>query len=194
MAKLDALANINASSIGSKDRPDSVLYVDISSVKTGAVEQITAFSFAEAPGRARRRVQHGDIIWSCVRPNRRSYALIWEPDENLVVSTGFAVISASAVPFSFLYFATTTDDFVGYLEQNATGAAYPAVIASVFENALVLLPTATVVKEFNDFALPKLQQMETLKMQNVELAKARDLLLPKLMTGQIEVSRIPLPT
>lgn len=193
MAKLDALANINASSIGSKDRPDSVLYVDISSVKTGAVEQITAFSFAEAPGRARRRVQHGDIIWSCVRPNRRSYALIWEPDENLVVSTGFAVISASAVPFSFLYFATTTDDFVGYLEQNATGAAYPAVIASVFENALVLLPTATVVKEFNDFALPKLQQMETLKMQNVELAKARDLLLPKLMSGQIDVSRIPLP-
>ncbi|TAM63216.1 MAG: restriction endonuclease subunit S [Rhodanobacter sp.] len=194
MVKLSELADINASSIGSNDQPDSVLYVDISSVSTGTIEQATPYLFAEAPGRAKRRVHHGDIIWSCVRPNRRSYALIWEPDDNLVVSTGFAVVSARNVPFSLLYFAITTDDFAGYLEQNATGAAYPAVTASAFENASVLLPTATAMKDFDDCALPTLQQMETLKAQNVELAKARDLLLPKLMSGQLDVSRIVLPT
>ena len=193
VATLSDLAAINASTIGSKNQPDSLLYVDISSVQTGTIGQITPFSFAEAPGRARRRVHHGDIIWSCVRPNRRSYALIWEPDENLVVSTGFAVISEAGAPFSYLYCAATTDDFVGYLEQNATGATYPAVTAKVFEAAPVLRPAAKVMTEFDDCVLPMLQQMETLKTQNFERAKARDLLLPKLMSGQLDVSRVELP-
>lgn len=190
---LGDLAGINARSIGSKEQPNSLLYVDISSVQTGTIGQITPFLFAEAPGRARRLVRHGDIIWSCVRPNRRSYALIWEPDEDLVVSTGFAVISATDAPFSYLYCAATTDDFVGYLEQNATGATYPAVTAKVFEAAPVLQPAPNVMKEFDDCVLPMLQQMETLKAQNLELAKARDLLLPKLMSGQLDVSRVTLP-
>lgn len=190
---LSDLADINASSIGAKERPESVLYVDISSVATGTIEKVTPYLFTEAPGRARRRVCHGDVIWSCVRPNRRSYALIWEPDENLVVSTGFAVISAKDVPFSYLYFVATTDNFVGYLEQNATGAAYPAVTAKVFETASALRPEPKVMKEFDDCVLPMLQQMETLKTQNIELAKARDLLLPTLMSGQLDVSRVQLP-
>jgi hypothetical protein len=44
----------------------------------------------------RRRAAHDGIIWSCVRPNRQLYALIWQPGEWLVASTGFAVLSASA--------------------------------------------------------------------------------------------------
>lgn len=190
---LASVAAINARSIGARDKPDALLYIDISSVSTGLIGTVTPYAFAEAPGRARRRVVHGDVIWSCVRPNRRSYALIWEPDEKLVASTGFAVISATAVPFSHLYFTTTTDAFVGHLEQNATGAAYPAVTAKVFEEAEILVPDVDVLAAFDAVALPQLEQMETLKQQNAKLAQARDLLLPKLMSGQIDVSGIALP-
>lgn len=190
---LDSVADVNARTITVKDRPDSVLYIDISSVTPGQIENVTPYAFQEAPGRARRRVTHGDVIWSCVRPNRRSYALIWEPDEKLVASTGFAVISATETPFSYLYFAITTDDFVGYLEQNATGAAYPAVIAKTFENAAILIPHQSTLAEFDRHTRPMLEQIEVLKSQNRKLAKARDLLLPKLMSGQLDVSRIPLP-
>ena len=190
---LASVAAINARSIGSRDKPDALLYIDISSVSTGLIGTVTPYAFAEAPGRARRRVVHGDVIWSCVRPNRRSYALIWEPDEKLVASTGFAVISATATPFSYLYFTTTTDAFVGHLEQNATGAAYPAVTAKVFEEAEILVPGADVLAAFDAVVLPQLEQMETLKQQNQQLAQARDLLLPKLMSGQLDVSGIALP-
>ncbi len=190
---LASVAAINARSIGSRDKPDALLYIDISSVSTGLIGTVTPYAFAEAPGRARRRVVHGDVIWSCVRPNRRSYALIWEPDEKLVASTGFTVISATATPFSYLYFTTTADAFVGHLEQNATGAAYPAVTAKVFEEAEILVPGADVLAAFDAVVLPQLEQMETLKQQNQQLAQARDLLLPKLMSGQLDVSGIALP-
>jgi len=191
--KLSSIADVNKRSIGAKDRPDSILYIDISSVTPGLIGAVTPFAFANAPGRARRRVGHGDVIWSCVRPNRRSYALIWEPNEKLVASTGFAVLSASHVPFSYLYFATTTDDFVGYLEQNATGAAYPAVIAKTFEDADILVPDSSSLESFDRLVLPMLENTETLKAQNISLARARDLLLPRLMSGQLDVSSIRLP-
>lgn len=190
---LSSIADVNRRSIGTKDRPDSILYIDISSVTPGLIGEVTPFSFADAPGRARRRVRHGDVIWSCVRPNRRSYALIWEPDEKLVVSTGFAVLSASMVPASYLYLATTADNFIGYLEQNATGAAYPAVTAKTFEDADILVPDSSTLEAFDRFVLPIMEQMEALKSQNIGMATARDLLLPKLMSGQLDVSGISLP-
>ncbi|WP_374353727.1 restriction endonuclease subunit S [Limnohabitans sp.] len=190
---LASVADVNARSIGARDRPDSVLYIDISTVSTGLIGEVTPYAFADAPGRARRRVVHGDVIWSCVRPNRRSYALIWEPDERLVASTGFAVLSATGVPFSYLYFTTTTDTFVGHLEQNATGAAYPAVTAKTFEDAEILVPDGDTLAAFDHSVLPQLEQTEFLKQQNRALAQARDLLLPKLMSGQLDVSGIRLP-
>ena len=190
---LSSVAEVNARSIGTKGRPDSILYIDISSVTPGLIDSVTPYIFADAPGRARRRVIHGDVIWSCVRPNRRSYALIWEPDERLVASTGFAVISATKVPFSYLYITTTEDNFVGYLEQNATGAAYPAVTAKTFEEAKIVVPDPDTLASFEVIVLPMLEQMEALKLQNRNLTYARNILLPKLMAGELDVSGIPLP-
>lgn len=191
--KLSSVANVNDRTIGAKNRPDSIRYIDISSVTPGTIGEVSSYNFVDAPGRARRLVKHGDLIWSCVRPNRRSYALIWEPDEKLVVSTGFAVLSALSVPFSYLYFSATTDDFVSHLEQNATGATYPAVTAKTFEEAEIVVPDPDLLESFDALVLPMLKQMETLKLQNVSLTCARDLLLPKLMSGQVDVINIPLP-
>ena len=47
-----------------------------------------------------------------------------EPDELDVVSTGFTVITATSVPFTWLHMFVTTDNFVGHLVNHATGAGY----------------------------------------------------------------------
>src|SRR5205085_4098846 len=110
------------------------LYVDISSVSTNQIEQVTTYTSDEAPGRARRHVQHGDIIWSSVRPGNRAYSLIYDPPKNLIVSTGFAVIRPNiTMPFSFLFFAVTSNAFVDQMTMVAKGAAYPATSFDDFE-------------------------------------------------------------
>jgi type I restriction enzyme S subunit len=144
---------VNRASLSTKDKPDEIQYVDIASVETGIVLGASKMFYVDAPGRARRLVQHGDVIWSCVRPNRRSYALLWEPDANLIVSTGFAVLTASGVPFSYLYLATTSDEFVAYLTNRATGAAYPAVSGKDFEEAPLLCPSSEVLQSFHEQCL-----------------------------------------
>lgn len=178
---------VNKASLSTKDKPEEIQYVDIASVETGVILGATKMHYADAPGRARRLVQHGDVIWSCVRPNRRSYALMWEPDQDVVVSTGFAVLTASSVPFSYLYFATTSDEFVAYLTNRATGAAYPAVSGKDFEEAPLLCPSPEVLQNFHEQCLPMLELRSKLIRQNAYLTEARDALLPKVMSGELSV-------
>ncbi len=182
--RISEIADVNRETLpGTFD--GEIEYIDISSVTPGNINETTPYSFREAPSRARRVVQHGDIIWSCVRPNRKSYAVIWQPAPNLIASTGFAVIRPRTVPTSFLIQATTTDSFVGYLGNHARGVAYPAVVAGDFERAEVLVSRSSLIDAFNEQAEPLLAQTHTLRLQNQKLRAARDLLLPRLMSGEL---------
>lgn len=184
--RLSDVAEVNRESLPSS-YDDVIDYVDISSVTPGSINETTRYDFRDAPSRARRVVKHGDIIWSCVRPNRRSYAVIWQPTSTIVASTGFAVITPTALPTAFLLQATTTDSFVGYLENHARGVAYPAVVAGDFERAEILVPRATLVGAFNEQSEPLLSQANMLRLQNRKLSAARDLLLPRLMNGEVAI-------
>ena len=185
--KLKDVADVNRAQINARTAPDELHYIDISSVSPGQIDSITTYAFADAPGRARRIVQHGDMLWSCVRPNRRSHAQVMHPAADTIASTGFAVLTATKVPFTFLYFATTTDDFVTFLTNNATGAAYPAVSGATFEKAELLIPPAPLLKKFGDATIPTAAEIHTLQRQIQNLRRTRDLLLPRLLSGQIEV-------
>ena len=187
--KISDIAVVNRAQINAKNAPDELHYIDIASVSPGQIVYVTTYAFADAPGRARRVVQHGDVLWSCVRPNRRSHAPVLHPETNTIASTGFAVLTAKAVPFTFLYFATTTDDFVGYLTNNASGAAYPAVTATTFEKADLLIPSAPLLKKFGDVTIPLSEQIHTLQRQTANLRRTRDLLLPRLLSGQVTLSK-----
>ena len=183
---LREIAKVNRASMG-RSFDGKIDYIDIASVTPGQINETTHYDFKEAPSRARRILQHGDIIWSCVRPNRKSHAVIWRPSPYLIASTGFAVITPMSVPTSYLLQATTTTDFVGYLENHAKGAAYPAVVADDFERALILVPSKAILDVFNDFAEPLFEQCYFLRQQNLKLRTARDLLLPRLMSVEVIV-------
>jgi len=184
---LKTIADVNEKNINSQNPPTEIEYIDISSVSTGSIDKKTIVLFDRAPSRAQRIVQNDDIIWSTVRPNRRSYAFVISPRENTVVSTGFAVLSAKKVPATFLYLSTTTDDFVNHLASVATGAAYPAVKPKDFEDSELLIPSKKLLNQFNDFAYPAFKQINNLRLLNINLSEARDLLLPRLMSGELAV-------
>jgi|GEM_PF-125160 len=186
--KLSAVAEVNRAQINARSAPEELHYIDISSVSPGQIDSITTYALTDAPGRARRIVQHGDVLWSCVRPNRRSHAQVMHPEPATIASTGFAVLTATKVPFTFLYFATTTDDFVAYLTNNATGAAYPAVTAPTFEKAELLIPSAALLKKFGDATIPMAEEIHTLQLKIQNLRLTRDLLLPRLLSGQLDLS------
>ncbi|WP_067864727.1 restriction endonuclease subunit S [Neptuniibacter marinus] len=187
--KLEDVADVNPESIKPKSAPEQIHYIDIKSVSTGKIDEVRTLSFSEAPSRARRIVRDQDVIWATVRPNRRQFSYICKPIENTIASTGFAVLRAKNIPASYLYFFTTTDSFTSYLVNHASGAAYPAVNTSDFNNADILLPSDGILAQFDNAVKETLILSENLKRKNENLRKQRDLLLPKLISGQIDLSQ-----
>jgi type I restriction enzyme S subunit len=182
------VASINRSQISTRTAPDELHYIDIASVSPGRIDTVTTYRFDDAPGRARRVIAHGDVLWSCVRPNRRSHAMVMHPAPDTIASTGFAVLTPKSVPSSYLYHAVTTDEFVAYLTNSATGAAYPAVTAETFAKAVVVLPEAALLERFAALTTPMAEQRHTLQSKIANLRRTRDLLLPRLLSGQITPS------
>lgn len=73
------------------------------------------------------------------------------------------------------------------LEGRAGGTTYKEINKSTFRNMDILMPTRRLMEEFNDFALEMVRQIRVLKKQSEKLRQARDLLLPRLMSGEIAV-------
>lgn len=185
--KVRDVADINSSALPKNYKGDFIDYVDLGSVRCGHIETRTRYNLNEAPGRAKRCAKDGDIIWGMVRPNLKAYALVTNPKETDVFSTGFAVLSAKKVPYSYLYCAVTQEEFVGYLVNATNGAAYPAVKPVHFEVADILKPDDKVLEQFHSVADSIYRKKEALENQNHNLRESRDLILPKLMSGEVEV-------
>ena len=139
--RLEDVADINARSINSSFLHKTINYIDISAVGSGVLTNVTEYEITKAPGRARRLVSDGDTILSTVRPNRRSFLYIKNPEENTVASTGFVVLTPKKETDSrFLYYLVTRQQFTNYLDSNTKGSAYPAVGPEIITDAEVLVP------------------------------------------------------
>lgn len=79
------------------------------------------------------------------------------------------------------------------LEQFNSGASVPTLDRKTVHQASVLLPPSEVVEQFDVRIQPFFDQIDTLKSGVEAASKVRDLLLPKLMSGQLDVSGISLP-
>ena len=104
-------------------------YVDISSVNlVEGIQRIEPIEFEKAPSRARRLVRHGDTIVSTVRTYLKAIAPVRHPVENMVVSTGFAVIRPDqTMNPDFLGYFIQSEGFVGEVVSKSTGVSYPAI-------------------------------------------------------------------
>ena len=143
--KLGGVVEINPESV-SKDYPYSEIeYIDISSVGSGTLINTTKIPINEAPSRAKRIVKDGDTILSTVRPNRRSFLFIKNPNQNTIVSTGFAVLRPTKkINRRYLYYSITHQPFTDYLTATAKGAAYPAVDTDIIAEAIIpIFPLST---------------------------------------------------
>ena len=67
------------------------------------------------------------------------------------------------------------------------GAAVPSMTVKILDSMDVVIPSDTLFEQFDDAAQVFFQRIAVLRKQNEELGQARDRLLPKLMSGELEV-------
>lgn len=85
----------------------------------------------------------------------------------------------------FLYcsLVETIDQF----KSRAVGAVFDAIIRDTFKLIPFVVPDKTIISEFTETIVPIFRQIDNLIKQNQKLQQARDILLPRLMNGEITV-------
>lgn len=94
----------------------------------------------------------------------------------------------AAYLFSTLY----TDKFFAFMVAGSKGTKMPRGDKQQIMTYPVVVPAESELEEFNAIAFPVLEQLNSNKAENKRLSALRDALLPKLMSGEIDISAIDL--
>ncbi len=73
-------------------------------------------------------------------------------------------------------------------KQVATGATFPEISRGSFKKIDILKPESNLVERFEKIVKPMYEKIQTLQAQNQTLRRTRDLLLPRLISGQLSVA------
>jgi type I restriction enzyme, S subunit len=151
--RLKFSATINDDALPETTSPDFEFeYVDISSVSSvDGIISTEHLIFEGAPSRARRKVRHGDTIVSTVRTYLRAIAPIKHPPQQLVVSTGFAVVRPRNIDPAFMAYALRESAFVESLVSRSVGVSYPAVNPSELGDIPIPIPRLAEQQSIADF-------------------------------------------
>ncbi len=136
-----------------KDFKDDISYIDIGSINNNnnSIETYNNFKIKNAPSRAKRILNHGDILFSTVRPNLKNIAIFDMYTENTAIgSTGFCIIrvNESLVNNKYIFNVVKNKRLTGYLVKIAEGASYPAVKDSDIKSIKISIPPLSLQNEF----------------------------------------------
>lgn len=140
--KLKFVATINDETLPeTTDEDYSIEYIEISDVKSGiGIINTTNYSFKDAPSRARRIVKKGDVIVSTVRTYLKSIAKVESIIENLIASTGFAVIRSRKIDSNYVGYLFYSEQLIGEIISHSTGVSYPAINATQLGDFFIPIP------------------------------------------------------
>jgi type I restriction enzyme S subunit len=144
--KIGDVCTINQFSYSKNDNWSEIKYLDTGSVIKGFIEETQCLNpgVDKVPSRARRKVKHNSIIYSMVRPNQEHYALLKQPHEYQLVSTGFSVLDAeeSQILPEYLYYALTLPETTNYFQALAeqSVSTYPTLALTDLESFEFTMP------------------------------------------------------
>ena len=151
----------------------------------------TIITYDEKPSRANMQPKENTVWFAKMKNSRKLIRVSNESKDivnNYIFSTGFAGLECDK---SLNYIWTIISDlqFDDLKNSMATGTTQEAINNGVINNIPLLIPTGDILKKFENITKSIFNLIAKNDNENIKLAEMRDLLLPKLMSGEI---RIPL--
>lgn len=143
----------------------------------GSAEDVTSNKF---------RFVEGDILFGKIRPyfHKVGFALT----DGITSSDAIVMRPTHEKFFAYLLMTASSDHFVKMVSQTVKeGSKMPRANWDVMQQYPVFIPPDSVLIAFSEFIENTVKQLKALALQNQKLQQARDLLLPRLMNGEIPV-------
>ncbi len=143
------------------------------------------------------KFENGDTLFARITPSLENgkTGLVQCLDEGEIGlgSTEFIVLRGRKVGSAFTYCLARSEDFRGNAIASMSGASgRQRVRNECFDSYLLAVPPTRLVQQFEGLAEPMIAEVSARSVQARSLVELRDLLLPKLVTGQIDVSTLDL--
>ena len=125
----------------------------------------------------------GTVLFS----SRAPIGYIAIADGEVTTNQGFkSVVPNSNIGTAFVYFFLK--NALPTIENMASGSTFKEISGSAMRTVPAIIPDDESLQEFADFCEPLFQQQRTLEAENRYLTALRDSLLPKLMSGELDIS------
>lgn len=173
------------------EKGKEIWYVPMSSLSETGMTANT-IDFEQRTKHTNVKFKKNDVLLAritpCLENGKTGYAYFLTDDEIACGSTEFIVLRGNRLPSEFVYCLARSYPFRENAIKSMTGSSgRQRVQNSCFDKYLVPLPPAHILDEFVEVVQHNFGQIRNLMAQNTKLAKARDLLLPKLMNGELAV-------
>ncbi|MDO6423455.1 restriction endonuclease subunit S [Saccharophagus degradans] len=173
------------------EKGKEIWYVPMSSLSETAMTANTA-DFERRTKHTNVKFKKNDVLLAritpCLENGKTGYAYFLAEDEVACGSTEFIVLRGNRVPSEFVYCLARSYPFRENAIKSMTGSSgRQRVQNSCFDKYAVPLPPSSILDEFVQVVQKNFDQIRNLMTQNAKLAQARDLLLPKLMSGELTV-------
>ena len=154
--------------------------------KMGSVDATSLPSITQTTG-----CHKGDVLISNIRPYFKK--IVYVTDNSCGCSTDVLCFVPMEDRYSAFLFGTLyMDRFFDYMVAGSKGTKMPRGDKQQIMNYPVVLPNKESLDLFNGLVVPMLDQIASNRIENSRLAALRDALLPKLMSGELDVSDIDL--
>ena len=166
-------------------------FVPMSALSTSSMV-LDESQFTETTANSGSKFQNGDTLLAritpCLENGKTAYVSGLESDEGAVGSTEYIVMRAKTINSYMVYLLARTVDFRQSAINSMSGSDGRQRVKSDKLKLLDYLhPTSELVEKFENVAGPIFEKIGKLSKQMQRAKQARDLLLPKLMNGEVEV-------
>ncbi len=127
----------------------------------------------------------GEILFGKIRPYFHKVGVA--PIDGVCSSDIIVIGPKSEMLFSLVLSCVSSEDFVKNATQSSQGTKMPRANWDVLLKYPIMLPNTELLKDFNDLYNCKIDLINNLVLTNRNLRRTRDLLLPKLVSGEIDV-------
>ena len=159
----------------------------------GITNKTTFVTMQNKPSRANMQPLV-DSVWFAKMKNSRKNILInelWaEEIHKFILSTGFYGFACQPNTLYFLWCFVASDAFDEMKNNLCNGTTMEAINNDGLGQITLTVPPLEIIQKFNDTVSAMFKQISQNKFENEHLAAVRDVLLPKLMNGEIDVSKV----
>jgi len=147
-------------------------------------------------GNSGSKFKNGDTLFARITPcleNGKTGFVQFLPSDEAVAfgSTEFIVLRSLSLSPEFVYLLARSNEFRDNAIKSMSGATgRQRVSEKCFDQFLIARPTEDILSRFTEDAAPIFQHIHILAKKNNILRRTRDLLLPKLISGEVNVSEL----